>query len=284
MSFALFFIVFLLAIAVALLVWSVTELGSRWLAEYRERFNRDTRFNLRELFLTADASQLFALNVAALVLCGLGAWYLGGNIVIGIVVTVMVGFLPSLAFTWLRKRRLDRIEGQLPDAMLMLAGTARAGQSLPSAIRQVSQELPVPISQEFNLIQREQRLGVTMDDSLENLARRVPLQAVNLMVSAMRIANETGGGLAETLERGAQTLRSQHAMELKIRSLTAQGKLQAWVVGLLPVFLFYVLVKMEPQAMSLLWTTRMGWGVIAVVLIMEILGVWFIRRIVTIDV
>jgi len=73
-------------------------------------------------------------------------------------------------------------------------------------------------------------------------------------------------------------------MELKIRALTAQGKLQAWVVGLLPVFLLWVLARMEPDAMSLLWTTRLGWGVLAVVLIMEIIGVLLIRRIVSIDI
>ena len=125
---------------------------------------------------------------------------------------------------------------------------------------------------------------MSLDDSLENLSHRVPVQSVNLMVSAMRIANEAGGSLAETLERASQTLRSQHAMELKIRSLTAQGKLQAWVVGLLPLLLFYILARMEPEAMSVLWTTRMGWGVIAVVLIMEMFGILFIRRIVNIDV
>jgi tight adherence protein B len=166
----------------------------------------------------------------------------------------------------------------------MIAGATKAGLSLVSAVRQVSAELAPPLSQEFQLMQHEQRLGVSVDDSLENLTHRVPVQSIKLMVSAMRIASETGGGLAETLERTAATLRSQHAMELKIRALTAQGKLQAWVVGLLPVFLLYVLSRMEPDAMALLWTTQIGWGVLAGVAIMEFFGVWIIRRIVTIDV
>jgi tight adherence protein B len=274
----------ILAIAVALLVWSLTELGSRWLAEYRERFTRDTHFNLRELFLTTDSTQLFALNIALMLLLALGTWYFTDSLVAAVGTVVLVGFLPPWVFRWLRRRRIDQIEQQMPDALLMLAGTARAGLSLQAAIRQVSLELPAPLSQEFNLIQREQRLGLSLDDSLENLSHRVPVQSVNLMVSAMRIANEAGGSLAETLERASQTLRSQHAMELKIRSLTAQGKLQAWVVGLLPLLLFYILARMEPEAMSVLWTTRMGWGVIAVVLIMEMFGILFIRRIVNIDV
>ena len=133
-------------------------------------------------------------------------------------------------------------------------------------------------------MQYQQRLGVSLDDSLDNLARRLPVQSVTLMVSAMRIASETGGGLAETLERTSATLRSQRAIELKIMALTAQGKMQAWVVGLLPVFLLWVLTHMEPEAMALLWTTHMGWGVLGCVVIMEFFGVWIIRRIVAIDV
>jgi tight adherence protein B len=133
-------------------------------------------------------------------------------------------------------------------------------------------------------MQHEQRLGVSLDDALNNLAHRVPTASVKLMVSAMRIASETGGGLAETLERTAATLRAQHAMELKIRALTAQGKLQAWVVGLLPVFLLWVLSRMEPEAMSMLWSTQTGLAVLAAVVLLEFFGVWLIRRIVTIDV
>ena len=100
----------------------------------------------------------------------------------------------------------------------------------------------------------------------------------------MRIASETGGGLAETLEQTAATLRSQYAIELKIKALTSQGKMQAWVVGLMPVFLLWVLTRMEPEAMALLWTTPMGWGVLGCVVIMEFFGVVIIRRIVAIDV
>lgn len=183
-----------------------------------------------------------------------------------------------------KKRRIEKIEEQLPDALQLFAGAIRAGLSLMGAIKQIATELPVPSSQEFQMMLQEQRLGVALDDSLENFTHRIPVQSINLMVSAMRISNETGGSLAETLERAAHTLRSQHAMERKIKALTAQGKMQAWVVGLLPVFLLYVLSKMEPDAMALLWTTRIGWGVIALVITLEFFGIWLIRKIVNIDV
>lgn len=272
------------AAAVALLVWALTDLGGRWLVAYRTRFTRDTHFSMRELFLFADPSRLYALNLGFMLLAAVAAWLLTHSLGVAVVVAVLLALMPRLIFKWLRNRRVENIEQQLPDALLMISGAAKAGLSLASAVRQVSAELAPPLSQEFQLMQQEQRLGVSLNDSLENLSHRVPVPSVNLMVSAMRIASETGGGLAETLERTATTLRSQHAMELKIRALTAQGKLQAWVVGLLPVFLLWVLTKMEPDAMALLWTTQIGWGVIAAVVIMEFFGIWIIRRIVAIDV
>jgi len=273
-----------IALAVALLVWASFDLGGKLLVAWRTRFTRDTRFNLHELFLFADPSRLYAINLAFMLLAATAVWLLTHSLVLALIVAVLLAFAPRLVFGWMRRRRIDRIEQQLPDALLMISGAAKAGLSLVSAVRQVSAELAPPLVQEFQLIQHEQRLGVSLDDALENFAHRVPVQSVSLTVSAMRIASETGGGLAETLERTAATLRSQHAMELKIRALTAQGKLQAWVVGLLPLFLMWVLSHMEPDAMALLWTTRMGWGVLVGVAIMEFFGVWIIRRIVAIDV
>ena len=277
-------VLIVVAITIALFVWALVDISGRLLQAWRERFTRETGFHLRELFLFIDPARLYVLNLALTVLCALAAWLLSASLLMALVTAIVLALTPRGVLRWLRKRRVEHIEQQLPDALQMLAGTARAGLSLPAAIRQVSAELTPPLQQELLLVQHEQRLGVSLDDALENLARRVPAQPVKLMVSAMRIANETGGGLAETLERTATTLRSQHAMELKILALTAQGKLQAWVVGLLPVFLLWVLNRMEPAAMSQLWTTQLGWGVLAAVLVMEFIGVLLIRRIVAIDI
>lgn len=272
------------ATTVALLVWAVVDLGTRLLRAWRTHFTRETGFHLRQLFLFVDPARLYVLILSLTALGGGGIWHVSGSMTLALVVSLLMTLSPGLIFRWLRTRRLEQIEQQLPDALQMLAGTSRAGLSLPAAMRQITSALRPPLSQEFMLVQHEQRLGVSLDDALENLALRVPTQPIKLMVSAMRIANETGGGLAETLERTAQTLRSQHAMDLKIRALTAQGTLQAWVVGLLPLFLLWALTHMEPDAMALLWTTRLGWGVLAVVLIMEFIGVLLIRRIVAIDI
>ena len=100
----------------------------------------------------------------------------------------------------------------------------------------------------------------------------------------MRIAIETGGGLAETLERTGHTIRNRLQIEGKIVALTAQGKLQAWVVGLLPVLLMLVLDWMEPAAMAMLWHTRIGWATLCIIGLLEITGIYVIRKIIAIDV
>lgn len=272
------------AIAIALLTWSLFDIGTNGLSRYRQLFTERTNVNLRELFLFVEPERLFMLNLSVMLLVGVAAWMLTGSLFLAVLGLVLTALVPQLLLRYLRRRRLDAMELQLPDTLLMLAGGMKAGVSLTQAIQQLVRESRPPVSQEFDMVLREQRLGVALDAALENLNQRVPLQSVTLTVSAMRIAAETGGQLAETLERASQTLRTKLAMEGKIRALTSQGKLQAIVVGALPLFLMYVLNKMEPEAMNLMFTTQTGYATLAVIALLEIFGVLIIRKIVDIDV
>lgn len=273
-----------IAVSMALLAWVTIEVGTAGLQRYRESFTQRVRFQAREFFLFIDPRQLFIANLAAMALIGAAAWLAFDSVVAVLPVLALLGVVPRLLYAWMRKRRLLKFEEQLPDALMMLAGGMRAGAGLSSALNQLVAEARAPLVQEFSLMLREQRLGVSLEQSLNNLGRRMPTQTTTLVVSAMRIAVETGGGLAETLERTSHTIRSRLQMEGKIRALTAQGKMQAWVVGLLPLFLMFILNKMEPEAMSELWHTPLGWGVLAVIAFLEFMGVYVVRKIVTIDV
>lgn len=272
------------AIAITLLVWSLFDIGTNGLSRYRRLFTERTNVNLRELFLFIEPERLFMLNLSLMLLVGVVTWVLTGSWFLAAFALVITALVPRFFLRFLRRRRLDAMELQLPDTLLVLAGGMKAGVSLTQAIQQLVLESRPPVSQEFDLVLREQRLGVALDAALENLNQRVPLQSVTLTVSAMRIAAETGGQLAETLERASQTLRAKLAMEGKIRALTSQGKLQAIVVGALPLFLMYVLNKMEPEAMNLMFTTQTGYATLAVIALLEIFGVLIIRKIVDIDV
>jgi tight adherence protein B len=277
-------IAMVVAVSVGLLTWFAVDVGTVTMTRYRANFTERTKFQVQEFFLFIDPKMLFVANIAVMALGALLVWLIIGNALVAIPVFFALGLLPRLLYAWMRKRRLRKFEEQLPDALMMLSGGLRAGVGLSSAIAQLVAEAQAPLGQEFALMLREQRLGVTLEQTLNNLSRRMPTQTTTLVVSAMRIASETGGGLAETLERTSHTIRSRLQMEGKIGALTAQGKLQAWVVGLLPMVLMAILNKMEPEAMSLLWNTRMGWATLTVIVFLEIMGVYVIRKIIAIDV
>jgi tight adherence protein B len=277
-------IVAVIALSAALLTWFAIDLGTGTMAKYKATFTERAKFQAQEFFLFIDPRKLFIANIAFMAIGGLLMWLTTGSALLGLLMFAAIALMPRLLYKWMRLKRQQKFEEQLPDALMMLSGGMRAGVGLISAIQQLVQEAQAPISQEFSLMLREQRLGVILEQSLTNLNRRMPTQTTTLVVSAMRIASETGGGLAETLERTSHTIRSRLQMEGKIRALTAQGKLQAWVVGLLPIVLMVILNKMEPEAMSLLWNTRMGWATLAVIAFFEFMGIYVIRKIIAIDV
>lgn len=281
---ALFAIALSAALAAGLLAWFAIDAGSAALARYRARFTDRARFQVQEFFLAIDPRRLFAANLGLMTVGALLAWLITGSLVLAVPALFVLALVPRLLYRLLRLRRLRRFEEQMPDALMMISGALRSGVALSAAMQQLVESSAPPLGQEFSLLLREQRLGVSLEQSLDHLARRVPTQTTVLVVSAMRIASEAGGGLAETLERTASTVRARLQMEGKIRALTAQGKLQAWVVGLLPVGLMMVLNKMEPEAMGLLWHSRLGWATLAVVAFLEAMGVYVIRKIISIDV
>lgn len=272
------------AVSAGLLAWFAIDVGTATMARYRASFTERARFQVQEFFLFIDPRSLFMANLAIMALGAVAAWIVTGSILVAVPVVFALALLPRALYAWMKKLRQHQFEEQLPDALMMLSGSMRAGVGLNAALSQLVAEAQAPLAQEFALLLREQRLGVTLEQSLSNLSRRMPTQTTILVVSAMRIATETGGGLAETLERTAHTIRSRLQMEGKIRALTAQGKLQAWVVGLLPMALMAVLNKMEPEAMSMLWNSRIGWATLFVIGILEVMGIYVIRKIVAIDI
>ncbi|VUZ22914.1 Uncharacterised protein [uncultured Comamonas sp.] len=272
------------SVAAALLAWFAIDLGTNTLKRYQATFTEKAQFQAREFFLFIDPQKLFLANLALMGLGGVLVWLVTGSVVIALAVFAVMALMPRVLYRWMRLKRLARYEAQLPDALMALSGSMQAGAGLGTAIGQLVRESPAPLGQEFGLMLREQRMGVPLEQALANLSRRVPTQTNILVVSAMRIALETGGSLAQTLERTAHTIRSRLQMEGKIKALTAQGKLQAWVVGMLPMFLMLVLNHMEPEGMAMLWHTELGWATLVVIAFLEVMGIYVIRKIIAIDV
>lgn len=266
--------------AAMVLVWVVRGAYISW----RASFTQTAKVSLEDMFVFIDPKSVFHVNVAVFLVLPIIVYVVTGVIGFALLAALVGAALPRITWAIMRRRRRARLQVQLPDGMNMMAGTLRAGASMQMALNIIVTEAPAPLSQEFSLLLREQRLGLALEDSLRGMAQRLEMEEVDLFVSALTIAKEVGGNLSEILERLAATLRQKATMEGKIRALTSQGKLQGIVVGLLPVFLAGALYMMDPVAMLPLFTTLYGWGVLAVVFVMLLLGAFFIKKIVTIDV
>jgi len=274
----------LVSLMVALSVVLVIVFVNRSWAGYRSRFTSDAKVSLEDMFLFIDPQRLFFVNIGAVLVAPALVILLTGAVPLAVLSAVAIFVLPRMAYGYLKRRREAKLIDQMPDALNMMAGSLRSGASLALAMDLVAEETAPPFSQELSLVLREQKLGVSLEDAFESFSKRVNLEEVNLLASAVTISKDVGGNLSEVLERLATTLRAKAAMEGKIRALTSQGKLQGIVVGSLPLFLTFVLFQMEPEAMAPLFTTYYGWGVMAAVSVLLILGGVFIKKIVSIDV
>jgi tight adherence protein B len=276
------------AIVVFLAVAAIGYLAARsstvfW-GRYQEAFTEQARFNLADMFMFMDERNLFRLNAVAMVLVPLLVWFLSGNPLLAIVTLVLILVLPKKVYRWLRQRRINQIQQQLPDGLMMVAGSMRAGLGFTPALESLARDVEPPLAQEFALLLREQRMGVKLEEALEHFNDRVPIQDVTLFVSAVGISREVGGNLAESMASLADTLRRRLIMEGKVNSLTAQGRLQGIVMAMMPVGLIGFLSFAYPDTMHEMYHSYVGWAVIAVAAVMEYLGYRMCRKITSIDI
>jgi tight adherence protein B len=271
-------------VCAVVLAWRAQGWFAPALRRYREVYTQEAGLRLSEVFLFIDPAQLWAGAVACAALAAALAFSLTGSGVAAALGAALASRVPRALVDALRRRRARRFEQQLPMALLMLASALRAGVALATGLRHVVEQSGAPLAQEFGLMLREQRMGVPWDTALGNLHGRMPADSTSLVVAALRSAAQTGGNLAEALESIAHTLRARLQLQAKLLALTSQGRLQAWIVGALPVALLGVLDRLEPEIMGLLWRTPMGWSVLAVVAVLEVAGVLLIRRIIRIDI
>lgn len=266
------------------LIWMALHFGSRWVARRQARAAKSAASELEGMFIFTESNRIMTINLVVLISLPVLAWVATGNLLLvgGCVALAFVA--PRYVVRYIARRRLRQFEEQLPDALLMVTGALRAGASLMIALESVAAEGKPPVSQEFDLLLRELRLGTDFGVALQNLEKRVPLPDLMMVTSGMALAREVGANLAETLESVAGTIRTRLQMEGKIRSLTAQGKMQGLVMSALPLFLVLILRVMEPEAMQPLFTEWYGWCTLAFILLAVAVGYHFISKITNIDV
>jgi tight adherence protein B len=192
--------------------------------------------------------------------------------------------LPLLYVRRARALRLAKFESQLPDALDMMGRALRAGHAFPTALKMVGEEMSAPLSDEFRAAFDEVNFGISMQDALNSLAARVPVPDLGFFVIAVVIQRETGGNLAELLSNISVIMRARIKLFAQVRVLAAEGKMSAWILGLLPFAAALLIQFTNPTFLAVLYTDPAGQKLVGFALFMMALGVLAMRRIINIKV
>src|SRR6185369_159781 len=229
-------------------------------------------------------SRLIMFSVMSGLLGGLAASVLTVFIPIMVLAGLACASVPFVHVWWKRKKRFDAFLEQLPDALDLISRALSAGHAFSEALHMVSIEMPNPVAAEFRKAYEEQNLGLSVKLALENLTQRMPLLDLKMCVTAILIQRETGGNLAEILEKVAYTIRERFRILGDLKTLTTSSRMSAWLLCGLPIGVALAVTIMNPEYMSVLWKDPRGHYLIAAAMFMQISGMLIVRKILKIQI
>lgn len=271
-------------LAVFLFFFTYYERLSRGLKNYREKEVNRVKGDLDNMFYEISAKKIQRTIVFLALSFFLGGFLITGSVILALVLG-FIGFkLRSVMIRAKKQRRVKKFEGQLVDGLTLAANSLRAGFSLYQAFEIIARESIPPLSQDFVLLLREHKMGVPLNEAINNLGERVPSRELALAITAISIQQETGGNLSETFDQIVKTIRERGRLLGQLQALTSQGKLQGIIVGILPFLLAFILYLIDPQLMEPMFTTNLGKLLIGIVIVLEVIGALLIKKTVAIEV
>lgn len=236
--------------------------------------------------LPLRAGEWWVLRVVAVIaMVAIGLLLAGGVKWVGALIGAVLGLMiPPLVLRLLASRRAAAFERLLPQSMMLVSTSLRSGFGLPQALDSIAKDSAEPVAKEFSRALAETRIGTDIADALERLAERMGSKAMAMAVMAIRIQREVGGNLAETLETTAKTLRERESLYRQVRALSAEGRLSAYILIALPIGLLMYMMWVNYDYISLLWTTVLGMAMLIGGIVLLIVGVFWMRKVVQIEV
>jgi tight adherence protein B len=249
----------------------------------RRTFGTRISESLAQASIKLTVIEYLILNFISIVVFGALAYLVFRNFLF--VSGLLIGLvLPRIILRTLRYRRLRKFNGQLGDAINLMINSLKAGYSVAIAMETVANDMPPPISEEFRRVVIETGLGVSMQNALRNMLRRVNSPDLDLVITAINVQSEVGGTLADILETISTTIRERVRIQGEIKSLTAQGEITGYVLGLVPFVLTVILYIMNREYMGRMFTTPCGWVMSSVAVVIIVIGFLVMRRVLQIEV
>ncbi|HVG30933.1 MAG TPA: type II secretion system F family protein [Pyrinomonadaceae bacterium] len=234
--------------------------------------------------LQITVTRLLMFSAMAGLLAAMAASVLTISLVVIFAAGLAAAGVPFLHVWWARRKRLNKFLEHLPDALELMSRALQAGHAFAESLHMISEEMPEPIATEFRKTYEEQNLGLSLKLALENLTQRIPLLDLRLCVTAIMIQRETGGNLAEILEKVAHTIRERFRIMEDLKTLTTSSRMSAWILCGLPIFVACAVTFMNPDYMSILWKDPRGHNLIAVAMTLQVTGMLVIRKILRIKI
>lgn len=269
----------LAGVSVSLLFWIVhNNLTSAW-CRYRDTLHAEAETKLAEMFVFIDLSSLWPVVIVLSGSLGLSLWIMSDSVALSVGLASCLLAIPRLALAKARKNRLRKLDRQLPDTLRMLASALGSGASLSSALNTIASDLSPPLSQELSLIMREQRVGIQLQTALDNFRARADTDSVGQVTTLLRVGAKSGGSFAGLLDQLAGNLAAQQHISSKVDMLTAQARVQARVIGVLPFLLLIALCWMDMETMRIAFVSDVGKGLLTMILLLELVGIFWLRSI-----
>lgn len=249
------------------------------LKRYRERMDKslvrgDIPLRAEEMLFIIFLSVFFTFSMSVAFTRRIGV-----SIIMGVIVLLLF----RVVIKNKEQKRLMKINEQLSDAIDMMSGSLRAGYSFTQAMENTGKEMPLPISKEFLKVIKEIELGLPVEKGLENLLDRVPSEDLELLITAVMIQRQIGGNLAEILDNISGTIRQRINLKGEVKTLTAQGRISGWIIGLLPLIFMLIMFLLNPSYIKILFTDRFGLAMLGMGVIGEVIGIALIKKIINIQ-
>lgn len=202
--------------------------------------------------------------------------------VLAVVAALAAGTLPLMYMVRKKNHRLAKLEQQLPEALELISRSLRAGHTLPTAIKMAADKIPNPLGGEFGIVFNEISYGVPMPEALRNLSVRMPGSDIGFFAVAIVIQRETGGNLAALLDTIAKIVRERLKLLAQVKVFSAEGRLSAWILGLLPFLVGGVMSLINPGFMKVLWADTDGIKMLGAALVLMVVGIFWMRSVIRI--
>ncbi len=253
------------------------------LDEFYDRYVAWVGQQLDDLYVEYSPRRVFWFHMTGVVLIFLAVSNFVGWIG-GAVTAAACYFIPAALLRRARNKRMEKFDVQLIDALQSMANSMRAGLVLTQAMGVVSDSMEPPISQEFRLMLKEHKLGLTLEEALIKMGDRLRSRFFDMVMTGILITRVHGGNVPQVFEDTSEAIREIFRLEEKIKTMTAQGKLQGWVIGGMPMAFAFAVYLIDPEYMGELFADPKGYVIIFLILSFEAVGVFLIRRILAADI